>query len=171
MTSDRPTVARMFLRLQGWDWPGIRTRAAGRPSSSVRRTAPRARFRVEELESRWLLSTTEVNLKLESGSMLAATPADLKFAETKFAETLVRAPQDVVVNFTPIAGSAFAEEDEVYSPIETFSTAIALPDAPNVEVKGTHSAGDAPDMLMIPVNAATGVIKLTLRSGMEGKPL
>src|SRR4051812_47314993 len=60
MTSDRPTVPRMFPYVQGWNWSGNRTRAASRPAAGVRRPGPRRRFQVEQLESRWLLSTTSV---------------------------------------------------------------------------------------------------------------
>src|SRR5215218_221868 len=63
MTSDRPTVPRMFFSFRGRNWPGRGTHAASRPSSGARRSAPRARFRAEELEARWLLSMTEVSWK------------------------------------------------------------------------------------------------------------
>src|SRR5262245_57987565 len=59
MTNQGPAVPRMFVTIQGLSWQADRTRGADRRAARDRRRPPRARFHVEALEPRWLLSAAD----------------------------------------------------------------------------------------------------------------
>ncbi|WP_254053708.1 hypothetical protein [Singulisphaera sp. GP187] len=153
----------MLAAFQGLSWL---QRWKGKPDMRSARTRPRrhrARFRVESLEPRWLLSTTAGG---EAESRTSWGYVDISDGYGLIMQDMSRSDDSGVVALSSMVTLQFpiAASDD-------WSTAHLVPNAMYVQVNGNPNLGSGPDLLEL--HAAQGYTEFgfSLKSTLDNQPV
>lgn len=134
----------MLAAFQGLSWL---QRWKGTPDSQSVRSQPRrrrARFRVEALEPRWLLSTTAGGEAESNYTILSA-------------------------DYTELPSSSTVSYQFQVSKSDDWSNAELMPAALNVQVNGSFGPGSAPDLFEIQVESWVSSLDFLLKSASDAQ--